>query len=149
MWRDPVNSNGLIAELRNTWMKIHRALKADCETVLSMLRGLLLLAVDQFPCLPEDWPWSSLQDVRPASLTSLPQDTSHCGMGRGVPSSSHRDVDRAESLLHGNSVWTNVWHWNWAWAPTFELLKPGTVLRPKLQSPSSSLYKTRIEQVPG
>ena len=63
-------------------------------------------------------------------------------MGGGVPSSSHRDVDRAESLLHGNSVWTNVWHWNRARAPTLELLEPSKVLEPKLQSPNSLLYKT-------
>lgn len=65
-------------------------------------------------------------------------------MGGGVPFSSHKDVDRAESSLQGKGVWTNPWHWNRARAPTVELLKLREVIEPKPQKVLEACFTSPI-----
>lgn len=99
------------------------------------------------PVPSEDWCCSSFQACAFSPLWLHYQGTLlTCGMGGGVPCASHKDVDRAESSLQGNGVWTNAWHWNRAWAPTVELLKLRKIFQPKPQGPQSLLYKPKCNK---
>lgn len=147
MQRGPVNYNDLIAELGNTWMEKPYNPERRLWFLGQGVRYCGMLTSSPVP--PENCS-RSLQAYAFSPLWLHYQGTLlTCGMGGGIPFSSHKDVDRAESSLQENGVWTNPWHWNRAWAPTVELLKLREVFQPKPQSPQSLLYKPDFNKASG
>lgn len=113
MQRSPVNYNDLIAELGNTWMeKLYNSESRLCFLGQGVRYCRMLT---NSPVPPEDWCCSSFRACAFSSLWLHYQGTLlTCGMERGVPFSSHKDVDRIEAVLRRNGVRTNPWHWNGA-----------------------------------